>query len=86
MSDTPDEDDGSGGIKQGVCGFDGSLKVFGQAAVPVKPFEGAFDHPSFGMDDEPVLIGEFAEDLYSDGGSIPDANAVIGAVCIGVLD
>src|SRR3546814_14750715 len=47
---------------------------------------GAFDDPSSGMDDEAGLIGEFADDFDRNGGGVPDAIAVVGAVGIGARD
>lgn len=35
------------------------------------------------MDDEAGLIGKFADDFDGDGGRVPDAIAVVGAVGIG---
>src|SRR3546814_8429987 len=81
--DASDEYDGSGGIEECGCGFDGPLEVFGQTAIAVAPCEGAFDDPSSGMDDEAGLIGEFADDFDRNGGGVPDAIAVVGAVAIG---
>src|SRR3546814_8092342 len=77
---------GSGGIEERGCGFDGPLEVFGQTAIAVDPCEGAFDDPSSGMDDEAGLIGEFADDFDRNGGGVPDAIAVVGAVGIGARD
>src|SRR3546814_715078 len=68
------------------CGFDGPLEVFGHTAIAVDPCEGAFDDPSSGMDDEAGLIGEFADDFDRNGGGVPDAIAVVGAVGIGARD
>src|SRR3546814_1255944 len=70
-----------------VCSSDlGPLEVFGQTAIAVDPCEGAFDDPSSGMDDEAGLIGEFADDFDRNGGGVPDAIAVVGAVGIGARD
>src|SRR3546814_15301880 len=57
-----------------------------QTAIAVDPCEGAFDDPSSGMDDEAGLIGEFADDFDRNGGGVPDAIAVVGAVGIGARD
>src|SRR3546814_20932322 len=38
------------------------------------------------MDDEAGLIGEFADDFYRNGGGVPDAIAVVGAVGISARD
>jgi len=38
------------------------------------------------MDDEADLNGEFANDFDGDGGRVPDAIAVVGAVGIGAPD
>jgi len=38
------------------------------------------------MDDESGLVGEFSDDLYRDGGGVPDAITILGAVGIGMLD
>src|SRR3546814_3930753 len=38
------------------------------------------------MDDEPGLIGEFADDLDDDRGGVRDTRAVVGAVSEGALD
>src|SRR3546814_10433074 len=38
------------------------------------------------MDDEAGLIGEFADDFDRNGGGVPDAIAVVGAVGIGARD
>src|SRR3546814_14315142 len=85
-SDASDEDDGSGGIEERGCGFEGPLEVFGQTAIAVDPCEGAFDDPSSGMDDEAGLIGEFADDFARTGGGVPDAIDLVGAVGIGARD
>src|SRR3546814_17854116 len=55
-------------------------------AIADDPCEGAFDDPSSGMDDEAGLIGEFADDFDRNGGGVPDAIAVVGAVGIGARD
>ena len=75
-----DEDQGGSGIEEGCCGADCVLEVLCEAAIAVDPGEGALDDPASGMDDEPGLIGELADDLDGDRGGVRDAHAVVGAV------
>ena len=66
--------------------MDRPFKILGKAPASIDPGKGALDDPSSGMDDEPCLIGELADDLDGYGGGISDALAVVGTVSEGVFD
>lgn len=61
-------------------------EVLVRAAISIDPCKDPFDHPSSEMDNESGLVSEFPDDLYRDGGGLPDALAIAGAVGIGALD
>jgi len=42
-NDTPDEDDGRGGVKEAGWGFGGPFEVLGQASITADPCGGALD-------------------------------------------
>ena len=62
------------------------FEACGEAAISVDPGECSLDDPTAGMDDEPGLIGKFADDLDDDRGGVGDARAVVGAVGEGAFD
>src|SRR3546814_1647242 len=77
------EDDSGSGVEERGSRADGVLEVLGEAAVAIDPGEGSLDDPAAWMDDEPGLIGEFADDLDDDRGGVRDTRAVVGAVSEG---
>src|SRR3546814_16391533 len=80
------EDDSGSGVEERGSRADGVLEVLGEAAVAIDPGEGSLDDPAAWMDDEPGLIGEFADDPDDDRGGVHDTSAVVSAVSAGALD
>src|SRR3546814_16682692 len=67
------------GVEERGSRADGVLEVLGEAAVAIDPGEGSLDDPAAWMDDEPGLIGEFADDLDDDRRS---AERRVGKECV----
>src|SRR3546814_12676530 len=86
MRRAPCAEDSGIGVAERGSRADGVLVVLGEAAVAIEPGEGSLDDPAAWMDDEPGLIGEFADDLDDDRGGVRDTRAVVGAVSEGALD